>query len=828
MEKMKPFTGDFCFFILFSALGTAVIFINVKIPHTEVLIDGRWAVGFVGFVFLRWNRAFLLAACLSVPHGTDISFFTGFFGNMMYAVPCLLTIRTVHSRYLLKSGPILLYAAGWFFLVLLCYQLFITPAVWFVLAVMQGLPVWQHINTGWHTQPFFAESLLVASISASVMSAIQSYIQLVNSRKELEITLHSIGDGVISTDTDGCINRINKTAEILIGRDAEQAYGKPLHDVFHLVCAETKSPVKNPAEEVLLFHHSKGLEKDLILISKDGSEYHITASAAPIQNEKGESAGAVITFKDMSAEYAAAEELRIKEEKYRNLFDNAGEAIFVTQNGTIKFPNPMTLKISGYSKEELTKISFLSLVHPEDRDTVQQRHRKRVSGENVPNTYSFRIINKAGEMLWVQLNVVRIHWEGHPATLNFIRDISELKILENRLQQAQKMEAIGNLAGGVAHDYNNISSIIIGYSEMALEKAERDSSLYSDIHEILKAAMRSADITRQLLAFARRQTAAPQTADLNDTVEGMLEMLRRLIGEDIRLSWFPAAELWPVKIDPAQMNQILVNLCINARDAVAGVGNITIETGNITFDQEYCDRHSGFIAGEFVMLALSDDGSGIAPEILDKIFDPFFTTKGPGAGTGLGLATVYGIVKQNKGFINIYSEPEKGTLVKVYIPRHQGKTLRKIHKDRQKTPLSCGETVLLVEDDESILKLCEKVLGSLGYKIISANTPKKAISLADKNETDIDLLITDVIMPEMSGKELSHHLMRSHPRLKTLYMSGYTADIISYRGVLDEGVFFIQKPFSRRDMAVKIRETLDNSNGGENSILKIISRSKTS
>ncbi len=402
--------------------------------------------------------------------------------------------------------------------------------------------------------------------------------------------------------------------------------------------------------------------------------------------------------------------------------------------------------------------------------------------------------------------------------LNFIRMEEEHKasehkgrLLQSQLAQAQKMESIGRLAGGVAHDYNNISSIIIGYSELALEKIEQDDQLYDDLIEIYSAAKRSTEITRQLLAFARQQTISPKVLDLNDSVEGMLKMLRRLIGEDIDLAWLPGADVGPVRIDPSQVDQILANLCVNARDAIADVGKITIETKNACFDDVYCAEHTGFIEGEFVLLAVSDDGSGIPSENLDKIFEPFFTTKGIGKGTGLGLATVYGIVKQNNGFINVYSEPEKGTTIRVYLPRHTGSVRSTQPQIVSEIPLSRGESILLVEDDGSILKLGKRMLNDLGYNVLSSNSPVDALQLAKDHADKIHLLITDVVMPEMNGRELSEKLQALYPNLKTLFMSGYTANVIAHRGVLEDGVSFISKPFSKNDMAEKVRQVLDNA-----------------
>jgi two-component system sensor histidine kinase EvgS len=351
--------------------------------------------------------------------------------------------------------------------------------------------------------------------------------------------------------------------------------------------------------------------------------------------------------------------------------------------------------------------------------------------------------------------------------------------------------------------------VIMGYTEFALGKTASDDPLYDDLQEILSAAKRSSEITRQLLAFARKQTIKPKVLDLNETVEGMLKMLRRLIGEDIHLSWQPEPKLWSVKIEPSQLDQILANLCVNARDAISDVGEVTIETGNARFDQAYCVDHHGFVPGEYVLLAVSDDGKGMDQETLDKIFEPFFTTKDLGKGTGLGLASIYGIVKQNEGFINVYSELGQGTTFKIYLPRHVQES-RQVQDTAaaKEAPAANGETVLLVEDDASILKLAKTMLKRLGYTVVDASTPKAAMDLAQEHPGEIDLLITDVVMPEMNGRDLAQNLRVDYPKLKVLFMSGYTANVIAHHGVLDPGLHFIQKPFSYRDLAVKAREAL--------------------
>ena len=474
-------------------------------------------------------------------------------------------------------------------------------------------------------------------------------------------------------------------------------------------------------------------------------------------------------------------------------------------------------KLFGRKRAELIGTSVYELSPKELDDLYQEKDQALLQN---PGIQIFESVVK--DAFGIIHNVV-----FHKATFNnldgsvggligVILDITDLKTaetmrkeLEAQLNQAQKMEAVGRLAGGVAHDYNNMLSVIVGYSELALEEIAIEDPVHEYIHAIHDAAIRSTDITRQLLAFARKQTIAPVALDLNKTVESMLRMLSRLIGEDIDLAWRPGSELWPVKMDPSQVDQMLANLCVNARDALHGVGHVTIETGTARFDATYCADHLGFIPGEYVLLAVSDDGCGMDRETIAKIFEPFFTTKGIGQGTGLGLSTVYGIVKQNNGFINVYSEPGKGTTFKIYLARHTDQAVEAPKVDSLSITHGHGETILIVEDEVSILELAKRILGGLGYTVLIARLPSQALHLAEEYSSEIHLLITDVVMPEMNGKELSNRLRTVCPTLRTLFMSGYTANVIAHRGVLDQGVQFMQKPFSKESMAQKVREALE-------------------
>ncbi len=384
----------------------------------------------------------------------------------------------------------------------------------------------------------------------------------------------------------------------------------------------------------------------------------------------------------------------------------------------------------------------------------------------------------------------------------------EREKLQAQLIQAQKMESIGRLAGGVAHDFNNILSAIMGNTEVALFKLGDDHPAAPYLNEIKKAANRSADLTRQLLAFARKQTVTPKRINLNETVEGMLKMLVRLIGENIELAWAPGNTAGNIHIDPSQLDQILVNLSINARDAITDTGKITIETGATVFEQSPCAGIEYFLPGCYTFIAVKDTGCGMDQETLKHLFEPFFTTKERGKGTGLGLATIYGIIRQNNGFITVQSEPDNGSVFTVYLPQHTEKSTASSDSDVVPRLNNCQKTILLVEDEKAILDITKVLLEQLGYRVFAAEAPAEAINIAHTPDTQIDLLLTDVIMPGMNGRDLANNLLADNTNLKCIFMSGYPADVIAHKGMLDDGVYFIHKPFSIHELSNTINQVL--------------------
>ncbi len=503
------------------------------------------------------------------------------------------------------------------------------------------------------------------------------------------------------------------------------------------------------------------------------------------------------------------EALQKSEERYRAYFEeNIAGAYISSPAGRLISCNREYLRIFGFSDMRqaldtpLTDIyttkadreKFLEILLKNGRVSGHETTFKRTDGTLI------HLIENAAAVFDKDGNLHHIR--------GFLLDVTEKRSLESRLIQTQKMESIGRLAGGVAHDFNNMLNVILGHTDLALDKVDPSAPLNKNLQQIRKAATHSADITKQLLGFARKQTISPKALDLNETVEGMLKMLRRLIGEDIDLLWQPAKRLWSVKIDPSQVDQILANLCVNARDAVTDTGKITIETGMKTFDASYCADHPGFLPGDFVLLAVSDNGCGMDPETQANLFEPFYTTKGTGKGTGLGLSTVYGIVKQNKGFINVYTEQGKGASFHIYLPRHGDETRQTPEISSAHMPFGNGETILIVEDENAILELLETMLLQLGYSVITASLPSRALALARAHDGRIHLLITDVVMPEMNGRELARQITALYPKIKLLFMSGYTANVIAHQGVLDQGVQFIQKPFSMQEIAVRVDTAL--------------------
>lgn len=516
--------------------------------------------------------------------------------------------------------------------------------------------------------------------------------------------------------------------------------------------------------------------------------------------------------RQLAALTQAKEGQRASEALFRATFEQAAVGIAqVGLTGECLQVNDKLCSILGYAREELLTRSFPGITHPDDLEADSANTRRLLEGKIQTFTMEKRYIHKNTSLVWINLSVSLVRTAtGEPQYfISIIEDITERKRLENQLLQAQKLESVGRLSGGIAHDFNNLLTVIMGSAELASEEVSQHHPCRIYLQNVLQASERAANLTQQLLAFARKQVIAPQVVNLNELILRSGKLLRRLITENIELVILPHEGLHSVRVDPGQFEQILINLVVNARDAMPEGGKLTIETDNVVFDAEYARRHDGVAAGEYIMLAVSDTGIGIDEAVRLHIFEPFFTTKEKGRGTGLGLATVYGIVKQSEGHIWLYTESGKGTTFKIYLPR----TTAPAEKGAPPLPaaLAAGgsETVLLVEDEPGVRALAREVLTAQGYTVLEATNGEEALRLVSGREPEIALLITDVIMPVMGGKELADRLHAVHPNLKVLYISGYTENTIVHNGVLYSGVAFLAKPFTSLMLGRKVREILE-------------------
>lgn len=554
----------------------------------------------------------------------------------------------------------------------------------------------------------------------------------------------------------------------------------------------------------------KEFVQEFRIVWPDGVIRHIQAHALVSTEDGGDPVKLTGITLDITDKKTAELALRESEARFRALHNASFGGIAIHDKGTILECNRGLSEITGYQYEKLIGMNSLLLFSEDTRELV--KHNISIGYER---SYEAKGQRKNGEVYPLRLEARNMPYRNKQIRVVEFRDISEEKEsekereeLENLLRQAQKMEAVGRLAGGVAHDFNNLLGLIIGYTEMALEDTSLNSPLRSNLEEILAAGQRSGELTRQLLAFARKQTIMPKVLNLNSAIEAMAKILPRLMGENIKMKWRPSKDLWPVRVDPGQIDQILANLCVNARDAISDIGEVTISTYNFTVEQDLRLVADNIPKGSYVILSVKDSGSGMSARTLGKIFEPFFTTKEQGKGTGLGLATVHGIVKQNNGYINVASSSNAGTEFEIYLPRHHLTSHGSTHPDEEQQTMSRGEMVLVVEDDINVLKMTVTMLKKLGYKVVATGKPHEAVRLAHEYNGNIELLLTDVIMPEMNGKELVNNMLSIYPDIKILFMSGYTADIIGHHGVLDKGVQYIQKPFSRKALGAAVRNAL--------------------
>ncbi|HLG12911.1 MAG TPA: PAS domain S-box protein [Blastocatellia bacterium] len=547
--------------------------------------------------------------------------------------------------------------------------------------------------------------------------------------------------------------------------------------------------------------------REVRIVNRSGEERRLDFTAVTIEIN-GKPAVLATSF-DITERKRAEEALRASEERYRELVENAYDIVYTHDlKGRFTSINKAGETITGYVREEALKLSISEVVAPEYRETVERMMKTKINRPG-PTAYELVIISKAGQRIPLEVGTRLIYEDGRPVGGQGIaRDLTTRKELEEQLRQSQKMEAIGRLAGGIAHDFNNLLTAILGYSQLALELARTGKPATKQVEEVQKAGLRAADLTKQLLAFSRKQVLQPKVISLNDVIEELQEMISRLIGEDIEFITSLEQNLALIYADPPQIQQVIMNLAVNARDAMPGGGKLILETSNVHIDEEYASHLAGAKLGPHVMLAVIDTGSGMDKETQARIFDPFFTTKGAGKGTGLGLSTVYGIVAQSGGNIQVHSEPGHGTTFRVCFPATEEEPVAAGHGED--TVIVRGtETVLVVEDDPVVRSLTVTILLDQGYTVLEAASGNEALDLVEKYSAPVHVLLTDVVMPQMSGKELADKVNSVRPGIRTLFVSGYPDDTIVHHGVLAAGVALLEKPFTPKSLALKLRQVLD-------------------
>ncbi len=641
----------------------------------------------------------------------------------------------------------------------------------------------------------------IGNIVGMAIANARLFEQAEASAQEWERTFHGMSDGMFLLGTDHRIIRANRALARMLGTTPEALVGQLCHRAVHGL----DSPIPDCVGERCM---AEKRPCELVRQEHNLGDRWLSVTAEPMVDSHGKVVTIIHSVKDVTEHRRVQAELDLTEHRYRSLVEAAGARIVRVDRKRKRTFVAGAESAARPPVRDTSSTEFGSHVHPEDRDsffaTLQQVFDTGQPAYGRVNRTLFR----------GQVHHMSVNWEpirdaqgnvGEVQLTGF--DVTQQKLLEAQYFQAQKMESVGRLAGGVAHDFNNLLTAILGYSEMGLASLPVDSPVRAHLEEVKTAGERASNLTRQLLAFSRRQAIQPRVIDLGELADNLTKLLRRLIGENIELAVLAAPHLWPVKADPGQVEQVLVNLAVNARDAMPEGGKLTIEIANTALDQEYAQAHADVSPGEYVALSVSDTGSGMTDEVKAHLFEPFFTTKSQG--TGLGLATCYGIVKQSGGHISAYSEPGRGTTMKCYLPRTSAGT-EQAAADRSPVPAAQGqETILVVEDDPAVRALAATVLRQLGYAVLEAPDGANALRLVQDGSTPgIDLVLTDVVMPQMGGKDLAERLRKLHPNLKVLFMSGYADGAIAHGGLLDPGTAFLQKPFIRSDLAQKVRETL--------------------
>jgi two-component system, cell cycle sensor histidine kinase and response regulator CckA len=662
--------------------------------------------------------------------------------------------------------------------------------------------------------------------SGKVRGAVSAYIDITErkraeqalreSEEKFRLLLNSTAEAIYGIDLQGDCTICNPACLRLLGYQApEDLLGKNMHEVMHHSHADGTPYCQQECQIYVSFRQGKPSHvTDEVLWRADGTSFPAEYWSYPM-HKGDEIVGSVVTFVDISDRQQAEQALRESKERFRQVVEGAPVGIFIQTDGLFRYLNPAALTMFGAeTADQIVGQAVSERIHPDYRAVVDERIR---IGKKERRSLPFleeALFRLDGITFEAEVSANPFVFDGRDSAIVFLRDITERKreerekrALEQQLRQALKMEAIGKLAGGIAHDFNNLLMVIQSYTEMLQDSLPADDRLRKNTQEIMKAAKRAASLTRQMLAFSRKQILRPVVLDLNAMVDETTKMLRRLIGEDIELRVSPAESLWAIEADLDQMVQVLMNLCVNARDAMPDGGTLTITTKNVTVDKSGIGGREYVTPGDYVRLSVTDTGTGISKELQERIFDPFFTTKEVGNGTGLGLSTVYGIVKQSGGYVWVESEPGRGACFTVYLPRVKEAITPEMSAKTETRPLGT-ETILVAEDEDALRNAMCDYLRSLGYTVLAAGSGKEALSVASQNEGNIDLLVTDLVMPGMGGSELAQMLGSLRPDLKTICMSGYSDDAVLRHGIHELGAAFLQKPFSLGTLAHKVRDTL--------------------
>ncbi|HEY5162559.1 MAG TPA: PAS domain S-box protein [Terriglobales bacterium] len=624
------------------------------------------------------------------------------------------------------------------------------------------------------------------------------------SEERLRNLIETANEGICTIDADDRVTFVNAKMAAMLGRTPDQVLGRSAFDFVDPVHDDNLRAAIRRSRDM-----ASG-SSEIILLSADATPIVTSMNYSSFTGSDGQYAGALAMVSDITDRKRAEERLCESEKRYRLLFERTLTGVFRAQaDGTVLEGNEAFVHMLGYdSIDELLSLKLPTMCAA--AGFVDHWCDELAEAGHLVN-HEIRVLRKDGDTAYLLANLVSLRDPaGNPEFIEgTVLDITQRRQLEAQLLHSQKMEAIGQLAGGIAHDFNNLLMIIRSYAELAGETV-KDDSIRRELNAILKAADRGAALTRQLLTFGRKQVFSPRLLDINSVLENITKVLPRALGEDVRVEVHAGPDLWQVKADPVQIEQLVLNLAVNARDAMPGGGRLTLETSNTVLDTDYVKLHAGVVPGQYVMLVVTDTGQGIPPEALPRIFEPFFTTKERGKGTGLGLSTVYGIVQQSGGFIWVYSELGEGAVFKIYLPRAGAAVIAGATPLQNDVPLRGTETILLVEDEEAVRNATRTYLALRGYTVLEAGCGEEALRVSDSHPEAIDLLLTDVVMPGMSGSELGRKISARRPGIHAIYVSGYTAATIGEHGVLPASAF-LQKPFSLAVLARRVRETLDSA-----------------